>query len=219
MTRAAVAEAVQVLAGGDPFKTNAGAIVVHLGYGSNTTAQRFLDGLRDEIIMARALPGAPADVPLPPPAAFNELWQQAVVTARSVLVEVLARQALELDAARDRLSAQAGDLNALALEIDELRGATSAATASCAQAEAERDAAQAAVGNIVLELSNQLDEVRRDAEQAAHDNTIRIETLQAQLDRAAAREVELRAERDAERKRSDELVAQLSRLGLPSKTD
>ncbi len=183
----------------DPRATNAGALQKRIGRGSTSTVQKYLEQLRAALVPAPAadnpVPSAPVDV-------VGAIWSVAWTAAQAQTSGRLAVVTQERDAARDRVTMLASDLEAATSELDktnaefeglaakttaELTAARAKAAADLAAvtAKADQPAADLATAKVEIErlgadVKHVSELAKRDAElkDAAHDRQVASLTSQ-----------------------------------------
>nr|WP_255455921.1 DNA-binding protein [Polaromonas sp.]QJS06521.1 putative plasmid replication region [Polaromonas sp.] len=236
-TSFATLDAVRAVVAADPSILSSGAKVrVQLGNrGGLSTIQKHLKVLREErdrLAVAQATPATSAPAaPTPPAELASALWAMAWGTAQQSLLARMTTLTVERDTTRESLTAERQDNQELR---DELERAELTASKATVAAGIDRIALTEAKAlsetlNLSLEKSKAECQAALEAQAAAHamadrEAVIKVETLQATVDRAGQRYGELAAQlAEANRRieetsrRNDELVAKLAELaGLAS---
>ena len=96
------ADVVTALGDSDPFKINSGEVRRRLGRGSNSTVQKHLNAIREQVAASRQAE-AGHDVPEPPVDLTSFIWSAAWRAAQSHLLARLAHVTDERDALQLRV--------------------------------------------------------------------------------------------------------------------
>lgn len=228
----ATLDAVRAVVASDPSALGSAAKVrVQLGNrGGLGTIQKHLKTLRDErdrqaVAQATPATSAPA-APAPPAELAAALWAMAWGTAQQSLLVRLTALTAERDTTRESLTAERQDNQELRDELEraEITASKAAAAAGIDRLALNEAKALSDALNLNLEKLKADGKAALEAQAAAHaladrEATIKVETLQATVDRAGQRFGELAAQlAEANRRieetnrRNDELVAKLAEL-------
>jgi hypothetical protein len=187
------ADVVTALGDSDPFKINSGEVRRRLGRGSNSTVQKHLNAIREQVAASRQAE-AGHEVPEPPVDLTNFIWSAAWRAAQSHLLARLAHVTDERDALQLRVAATEADLEVLAAELD---GAEARHAAAILDLEAKNKLQSEAALRMVAEAEERATTADRNcksleitlaalsdgAEAAQSEFNIKLQTMQASFDR------------------------------------
>lgn len=186
------------LANIDPHRTNAGAIRTLIGRGSYATIQKFLDAIRTERTTSSEAPlGVAPAVPADLVTSLSSLWAAAFAAAQVQVLTRLDNLTVQRDSAVTLASAQATDIETMALEIDGLTDllTTTNGNAAAAATVAASELAQAQA--LAAAATQELQQVKSAAEQARalaeRDQQITSQAMQKTIDRLTDQVSELKS--------------------------
>lgn len=165
----------------DPASTNAGALRLIIGRGSNATVQKHLDSIRAELVPVA--PVAPGAAPAAPAEAVAAMWGAAYAAAQLLTLGRLETVTAQREQLLNTVAQQAQDLSAALSSVDDMTDAATMAAGNAAAAAAQHVQELTKVQGEAVAAMEALQGVRAALERAQADaaHAAQLSTRDAQI--------------------------------------